>query len=234
MPLRYVMHLGDFIDRDWESFDVVSPIYQQLRFPALHVLGNHDFSVADERKKQVPKKMGLPARYYAFKVHDWRFVVLDGNDISFHAHPPNSRNYRFAEAYYLNKKITTPKWNGAIGRRQLSWLKKTLARATRRNEKVILFSHFPIFPENVHNLWNAQELLGLIEEYPCVKACLNGHNHAGNYAEKNGKHFVTLKGMVDTDETAYAVVKVDEAVIQITGFGREESRVLVLPAAKNQ
>jgi len=52
--LSFVIHLGDFIDRDFSSFDDLLPIYQSLHAPGYHVLGNHDFEVADEYKKQVP------------------------------------------------------------------------------------------------------------------------------------------------------------------------------------
>ena len=27
LDLKFTVHLGDFIDKDWESFDVVGPIY---------------------------------------------------------------------------------------------------------------------------------------------------------------------------------------------------------------
>lgn len=37
MDLKYVVHLGDFIDRDFKSFDIVSPIYTQLIMPKYHV-----------------------------------------------------------------------------------------------------------------------------------------------------------------------------------------------------
>ena len=49
MNLDFTVHLGDFIDKDWKSFDVVGPIYDQLKMPSYHVLGNHDFSVVDEK-----------------------------------------------------------------------------------------------------------------------------------------------------------------------------------------
>lgn len=62
------MHLGDFIDRDWKSFDVVVPIYDQLKAPHYHVLGNHDFSVAENKKVEVPKRLGLTSRYIALSV----------------------------------------------------------------------------------------------------------------------------------------------------------------------
>ncbi len=94
MDLEYVVHLGDFIDRDFESFDVLNPIFNTLHMPKYHVLGNHDFSVKDDLKKDVPKKMGLTERYYDFYVKGWRFIVLDGNDISFHANPKNSEEWK--------------------------------------------------------------------------------------------------------------------------------------------
>ena len=49
MDLEYVVHLGDFIDRDFKSFDVVGPIYKKLKMPKYHVLGNHDFSYGTNR-----------------------------------------------------------------------------------------------------------------------------------------------------------------------------------------
>lgn len=226
MELQYVIHLGDFIDRDLESFDVVKPIYNQLAMPKYHVLGNHDFSVADDKKNGVPKLMGLSSRYYDFEIKGWRFVVLDGNDISFHAYPAGSEQYNNANTYYEDNPIESPKWNGALGEKQLVWLRSVLENSLKVGEKVVLYCHFPIFPENPHNLWNANDIIEIIEEYACVKAYMNGHNHAGNYGNKKGIHYVTFKGMVDTDETSYAVIQVQEDRLEITGFGREESKVL--------
>jgi hypothetical protein len=57
---------------------------------------------------------------------------------------------------------------------------------------------------------------------------MNGHNHAGNYGEKNGVHYLTLKGMVNTDTTSYAVVGLSETQVKISGCGREVSRKLSL------
>ncbi|MFT6059924.1 MAG: hypothetical protein ACJAU9_001352 [Lentimonas sp.] len=33
LDLAFVTHLGDFIDRDFESFDEVNSIYNQLKMP---------------------------------------------------------------------------------------------------------------------------------------------------------------------------------------------------------
>lgn len=226
LDLAYVIHLGDFIDRDFESFEVVSPIYQQLKMPNYHVLGNHDFSVADGKKKDVPGKLGLENRYYDFEVNGWRFVALDGNDVSFHAYPEDSEQYRMAADYYEKNEIKSPKWNGAIGDKQYIWLKNVLEKSCEVGEKVVLYCHFPIFPENPHNLWNAEKIVNLIKAYPCVKAYINGHNHEGNYGFQDGVHYLTLKGMVDTEETSYAVLDIIDDQIKLNGFGRQEDRLL--------
>lgn len=228
LDLEYVVHLGDFIDRDFSSFDVVAPIYDQLLMPKYHVLGNHDFSVIDEKKNDVPRKMGLRSRYYDFEVNGWRFVVLDGNDMSFYAHPESSQKYQESAEYCVRNQIDSPIWNGGVGDKQLSWLKKVLEKATRKKEQVVLYCHFPIFPEDIHNLWNADEVVKTIESYPCVKAYMNGHNHKGNYGIKDGIHYLTLQGMVDTEETSYAVISVAKDKLVLKGYGREEDRIMEL------
>mgnify|MGYP000852609475 FL=1 len=226
MDLAFVTHLGDFIERDFKNFDVLNPIFDQLTMPKVHVLGNHDFSVADHLKKDVPAKLGMPAKYYDYEVKGWRYVVLDGNDVSFHAYPDGSAEAKHASEYYIENKISSSKWNGAIGAPQLAWLKTVLEQAQENQQAVILFCHFPVYPQNGHNLWNADEVMTLLESYPCVKAYINGHNHRGNYGKKGGIHYVTLKGMVETETNSYAVIKVSDDTIDIVGYGREKSRSL--------
>jgi manganese-dependent ADP-ribose/CDP-alcohol diphosphatase len=228
LDLEYTIHLGDFIDRDWRSFDSVIPTYNKLQSKKYHVLGNHDFSVDDAKKKLVSKRMGLPSDYYDFEVKGWRFIVLNGNDVSFHAHAKDSKEYNFAGVYYEEHKITSPKWNGAIGESQLNWLKITLAKAKENSEKVILYCHFPVFPKNIHNLWNAEEVVEIIENYSNVQAYINGHNHEGNYAVKNGIHYLTMKGMVDTEVSSYGILSVTTDSLFIEGHGREVDRSLVI------
>jgi manganese-dependent ADP-ribose/CDP-alcohol diphosphatase len=230
--LAFVVHLGDFIDANFSSFDIVQPIFSELTMPGYHVLGNHDFAVADIKKDSVYKRLQMPARYYDFIVKGWHFIILDGNDISFHAYPEGSEPYQQAENYYQQKKIQSPKWNGAVGAVQMSWLQSVLNKAQQVNEPVILFSHFPVYPDNVHNLWNAQQIIEIIEGYPNVRAYINGHNHAGNYAVKNSIHYLTLKGMVETEQTADALMTFTNKKLVITGFGREQNRTLFIPADK--
>ena len=226
--LEFVIHLGDFIDRDYSSFDKVLPIYQSLQMPAYHALGNHDFDVADELKGKVVERMGMKSKYYEFSVEDWRFIVLDGNDVSFHAYPKNSPKYKDAERYYRENKIRSPRWNGAVGSEQVAWLRKILQKAEKQKEQVAVFCHFPVYPADPHNLWNAGEIISLFEEFSCVKAYINGHNHKGSYGIKNDIHYLTLKGMVETEKNAYSIIRVAENQMQIAGFGRQGNQTLRL------
>ena len=48
---------------------------------------------------------------------------------------------------------------------------------------------------------------------------------------KNGIHYLTVRGMVETEDTnAYAVVHVSDDRIEIDGRGRQPDQVLVLGA----
>jgi hypothetical protein len=227
--LAFVVHLGDFIDRDFASYDVVIPIYNKLIMPRFHALGNHDFNVEDLKKEEVPAKLGMASRYYSFEVKGWRFIVLDGNDISAYAYPRTSEQYGEVCDYFKKRGIETPQYGGVIGPRQLAWPKNEIDRASASREKAVLFSHFPVYPEGKHNLSNASELIDLIEDYPgIVKAYIDGHNHAGAYGLKQGTHYLTLKGMVDTKETAYAIIHVFDKKLVVDGFGREEDRSLAI------
>ena len=125
---------------------------------------------------------------------------------------------------YSNRK----EWNGAIGETQLQWLKMQLQQAEMNSEKVILLCHFPLLPVDQHVLWNDQEVLDLITGFSCVKAWFNGHNHAGGYVVHKGIHFVTFQGMVNTEQTSYATVLLEDNKMVITGIGREEDRKLDL------
>jgi len=69
----------------------------------------------------------------------------------------------------------------------------------------------------------------LIKPYKNVKLFFNGHNHSGAYQKVNGVHYLTFKGMVDTENTSsFAKVKFDKDTIFVEGFDRELSRKLII------
>ncbi len=225
----HVFHLGDFIDTSAVSFDSVIPILSSLKTPYTHVLGNHDFSVADSLKDQIPSILGLSQRYFRKDLKGWRFLILDGNDISTYAYPSGSSAHAFSKQIKQDRYPDLPAWNGALGPEQMEWLKVELDSAESLSIPVILLCHFPVFPlDTVHQLWNSDSVLHLIDGYNCVKAWFNGHNHSGNYGMRNGVHFITFKGMVDTEENAFAIVQISPEKLILQGFGREADRELDL------
>jgi manganese-dependent ADP-ribose/CDP-alcohol diphosphatase len=230
--LDYTIHLGDFIDKDFESLDRILPIWKKLKSPSYHVLGNHDFEVKDSLKEEVIKQLNLKKRYYSFVKEDWRFIVLDGNDLSFHGALTRTKKEQTDSLFNLLKNKEIPylkKWNGALSSDQLTWVKGELDAAIKNNQKVGFYCHFPIFPIDQHNIWNREQFLSLIKPYDNVKIFFNGHNHAGAYQIENNVHYVTFKGMVDTKNTsAFAKVKFEKDTVSVEGFYREPSRKLVL------
>lgn len=230
LDLAFVVHLGDFIDRDWRSYDTILPIARASSHPLHFVLGNHDFSVADDKKLLVLARLGMPARYYSFEQQGWVFVILDGNDLSSYAWPEASPQTIASRKIHDEKYPAAPLWDGGLGEAQLRWLDQTLAAADAADKKVTIFCHFPVYPENPHNLWNASDVVALIEKHRSVKAWLNGHNHDGNYGEKNAIHYLNLRGMLDTPETSYAVIDFHDDRMVVHGIGREQDFTLPLRA----
>lgn len=231
--LFFVVTLGDLIDRDWESYDPVLSIYDGLRHESFLMPGNHDFLVAPDRLGDVHARLGMPAAWHDFLHGGFRFIVIDGNEISLFAasegHPRRALAERRLQALLAEGVINAKEWNGGIGDEQFVWLQETLARARAAGEQVIVMGHYPLFPENEHNLWGYEQLTDLFARSGNVIAYLNGHNHAGNLGRSGNTWYVNFKGMADTEkENSFAVVEVFSDRIEIVGHGREESRTLAL------
>src|SRR5690606_33906650 len=120
-------------------------------------------------------------------------------------------------------------WNGSLSDEQFGWMEERLQAARDAGERVIVLSHYPVYPANNHNLWDSERIVDLLTSYDNFVAFFNGHNHAGNYGVIGNQHFVNFRGMVETpDQTAYATIAVHEDSIEITGYGLEEDRTLSL------
>ncbi|MFW5832702.1 MAG: metallophosphoesterase [Pseudomonadota bacterium] len=231
--LAFVATLGDVIDRDWASFADILPIYERARHPCRFVLGNHDFAVASERLAEVPAALGLDQRYGSFAIAGIRFVLLDSTETSLFAHPQGSPAHQQAEATLRALEeagaINAQPWNGGMGDVQARWLAEELGGAASRGERVVVLSHYPVFPSNAHNMWGDAELVTRLTASGTVVAHFSGHNHDGNYGVVGGTHFVNLTGMVETADTnAFAIVDLHADRLEIRGFGREPTRSLAL------
>jgi hypothetical protein len=172
-----------------------------------------------------------PSGYHSLKTDKgFRFIFLNGNEISTYAYSDSSvvkKNQEYLNSMKAAGKKNAIDWNGGIGKKQLSFLEKQLIQASKHNEKVIISCHFPVFPENIHNLLNYEEVLQLLNKYNNVAAWLSGHNHAGNYGVSGPTHFITFRGMVETAGTnSYAILRVYHDRLEIKGYGREPDRII--------
>jgi hypothetical protein len=229
--LSFLINLGDIIDKDWESFDDILPVFESAIAEKYHVLGNHEFYLEDSLKEKVPARLGMQHLHYSFIKHNWRFIVLNTLDLSLQAHPKGSPKFEKSDSLFqktLSMNLPQAKvWNGGIGNGQKLWLQNQLNEATAKNQQVIIFSHIPLWPLNMNTLWNNEEILSILESYDCVKAYFAGHYHEGNYELKNGIHHLTLKGMLDTpDQNAFSIIEVTDNQIIVNGYGREQNLTL--------
>lgn len=234
--LAFTVQTGDIIDRNVESFDTILPYFNKIEGPKYSVLGNHDFAVPTD---EVIDILGMENQYYDFAEKGWRFIVLDTNDLSFYANEAGSEKYQQTEQMYNELKATgaanAQTWNGGVGSEQMTWLHNVLQKSAQKHEKVVVIGHHPVYPANEHNAWNDAEIIHELESAGNVVAYFNGHNHAGNYSEKNGISYVNFQGMLDTPDTnAYSVIQVFKDRLEIDGFGREQDRTIEVNTERKQ
>jgi 3',5'-cyclic AMP phosphodiesterase CpdA len=232
-PLDFVVTLGDLVDRHWESFSHILPIYDRLVHPTIHVPGNHDYFVHQDWLGSVQRVLGIEGGRQSFVQGGVRFLALDANEVSLHGTRRRSAARKAAEAQLAALAaagaVNAQDFNAGLSAAQTAWIGAELRAAEAAGERVIVFCHYPILPDDMHNLWNATEVAELLVASPAFAVWFNGHNHAGNHAERDGRHFVTLRGMVETPaETAWAIVTVEGGTLRIDGRGREPSRLLAL------
>ena len=221
-----IISLGDIIDRDIEALKEISTILEKAKAPIFHTLGNHDYLDTDTSSLQqkVFDLLKIKATYYSFTKKGVRFIVLDGNDISTFANAPNHKNHKRAlcmlDSLKKEKKTNAYRWNSAISNKQLAWLDSELKRAKKQNNRVLIFIHQPLLPENSgERLWNSGVLISAIEKYDNVKAVFSGHDHKGGYNFKNGIHFFTIKGMVESAKNTFEIVELHQNSLCIQSFG---------------
>ena len=232
----FVISLGDIIDRDFESYATVLPSYEgEGTLESYFVLGNHEWNVAEEQKASVVPTLGLESGYYSFAIDDWQFIVLDGTELSSYA--THAGAARQAEAKSMLRELerrgslNAEKYNGGVSPEQLLFLHDELAFAAEHGARAIVFSHFPVYPpEAVANLWNDGDVRAVLSRFPGVAvAHVSGHDHRGYYGQEAGVHYLTLDGMVETEQTsAFALVKLCDDRIEVEGYGRQPSYTLEL------
>lgn len=232
--LAFTVNLGDLIDRDESSFELPLTLLKKSKARIHHVFGNHDYTIADDKKALVPGLLGNPKGYHSFEKEGVLFVVLNGMDVSLDGYAVGSKGYKLAAKKLAKLEETgannAKPWNGGLGETQMKWFEKNLKQAEEQGQKVVVFCHFPVLPENGLQLWNNRDVLELMDKYKNLVAYFSGHHHGGNYVVHQGIHHLTFYGMVEAkSESLGAVVDVYKDRLELHGIGDQEDRVMFIP-----
>lgn len=181
-----------------------------------YCFGNHChycFSRTELREKLImPNIMhrkdeaGLPSNflsntqlyYHWSPFPGWRFVALDGYDVSIvgassEKHKDlatrllrdnNHNDLSISGGWFTDLPRDKHRWvpyNGGIGVEQFKWIEELLTGTQDRNEQVVFFCHQPIYsPDRPKCLiWNAEEILSLLSSFSRPALWLAGHDHGG-------------------------------------------------------
>jgi len=227
-----VLNLGDLIDRGWENYPAVLSELGGLKMPVYNVAGNHDFSVAADKKSQIRALLGQKTPYYAFTRGSWRFLALDTNVISLYSHPAGSPEAKLSRDTItrLYPDELNHGYNGGYGAEQLAWVDRQLSEAAAAGEKVVIFQHCPVASGGKSPAaLDSDLMLELIDRYPgTVRLCLSGHHHPGGEFVRNQVLFKTVKAQVESDVPTYLIVELTDSAIIVHGFGSERDCVTAL------
>jgi predicted phosphodiesterase len=230
----FLVELGDLKDQDLPAVEqktlsylkTAEKILRKFAGPTYHVLGNHDMDSISKKQflSYVENTNIEPSRsYYSFDFKEVHFIVLDAN-------------FRSDGADYDHGNFD---WQDAnIPGAETEWLKKDLADATGA---AIVLIHQPLAGTEYEYVNNAAEVRGILEESNKVLAVLQGHHHPGDYIEKNGICYYTLRAMVEgpgAENNSYAIVEPQwdtprgveisrDRSITITGYHRTVSKQIL-------
>lgn len=230
--VQFTVVLGDLVDRSPDDFDPVLTRLNKLKAGVYNTTGNHDYHDITDNAL-LYKRLNMPDEYYSFKKGSWRFVVLNTNEIATYSNVAGTWKEKELADMLAHIKSQGHKngyeWNGGISSRQMQWLKDQLDESGRNGENVLVLAHHPLYPASAFTALNAPEILEVLANYPCVKAVINGHHHAGAYGVYRNIPCITTEGMVEgKDDNAYGVVEITKDSIILTGEGRTKSYTIPL------
>lgn len=177
--LDLVAQLGDFCHPGAES-EPLTRRWRAIGVSQLNVLGNHDMDLGT--KAEIMAQWGMPARYGAYDVGAFRFVVLDLNNLR-----RGGAIVPYANGNYFEDGVTCD-WADP---EQLAWLAAELRRGAK---PTILLSHQPLgfgtpgkpLPEPQTEVLRV--VVGARGANPAgaVVACLSGHLHLDRFEAYEG------------------------------------------------
>ena len=234
--LAFVVQLGDIVDgRDTlegtrTDLTAVLQRFDALEAPLFHVIGNHCLSLPRE---ELLERLRVERTSYSSTHGDWRFVIVDTMAWGLQG-VPSDHPMALAARSWLDANPDAPNaqtWNGGLGEEQRAWLDRELSEADASGQRAVVFAHHPVLTDAADPAlvaWDAEEVLAVLDAHPSVFAWINGHHHAGGYAQRRGVHHWTMKAMLDAPEesNAYAIVVAWPDRLEVTGVGDVVSRVL--------
>jgi len=228
--VEFTINMGDVIDRDQKDLDTVLHILDKLEQPLYNTPGNHDYSGLKDNRL-LYEKLKMPGEYYSFKRGNWKFVLLNTNEVASYSNVEGT--WKEPELKSMFEKIkkegghNAAAYNGGISSKQVQWLKEELEASQEKGEYVLIFSHHPMGCADGLTALNKKEIVATVSKFSCVKALIAGHHHEGAYCLIAGIPCIVLEGMVETaDQNAYATVELYPGKMVLNGYGRVHSRVI--------
>jgi len=188
--------------------------------------------------------------YYDFSPFPgWRFVCVDSYDVSLigasstelkelsqrllDQHNPNDLTK--SGTWFNNLPFHKRRWvpyNGGVSEQQLHWLDKVLQQSYEKKEKVIVFSHQPIWaPDKPQSLiWNAEDILSVLhkrDNHVCL--WIAGHDHSGQYdVDTHGIHHLVPPAPIESavGDKTYGHIDVYDDVLKLTWHGDRPSKTI--------
>ena len=223
----FIINLGDLVDRNPQDIPPVISALSRAEAPVYNITGNHDYN-GIENNSDLYTELKMPHEYYALTLPNWRFILLNTNEIATYANISGTWKEQELNSQLekLKKegKTNGQTYNGGISSCQLNWLKEQLLTAQNNHEKVIIFSHHPLYPASAYTALNDKEILDALSGYSCVKAVISGHHHTGGFGYYNHIPCITTEGMIETENiNAYGIIEIYEDKMIVDGTGRTKS-----------
>eukprot|EP00887_Chlorella_sp_A99_P002374 scaffold10.g2374.t1 len=257
----FAVHLGDIVAPVEGSEHTPSEAalarvlahFDTLGRPVLHLLGNHCLynaprGVLNQRLgiSAHQGQKGAPHSYYSYTpAPGWRFIALDGYDVSILGWPAGHPLHELAAARLAANNPNANKnsaeglegvarryvmFGGGMSDRQLAWLEGELGAARGAGERAVLLCHLGFHPSTCPPSclsWDYDRVLTLAHAHADVAvATLTGHAHRDGYVcDEMGIHHRVCAAVLETPpgRDCYGIVSVYEDRMEVEGVDTFES-----------
>ena len=227
----FTVSLGDTFDPDIATYQDLSDQFSRLDNPVYKVLGNHDCIApyGSDKQNEVLEAMGIDNPYYSIRGgKGFRYVFIDGNDISIQSTAPGTPEREMAEEK-LRQLVEegapmARNYNGMLSYKQTEWLKAEIEAAADAGEEVIIFGHMPLLPLGIDAAqWDGEKVDSLLQGYRNVRAVFSGHHHSGAHCQSGHIMHHTFKGMIEGTGNHYGIIRVYKNHIDVTEYPEEKN-----------